>query len=376
MQIVYCKKEDRFKWNNFVKENALDGGILQSWEWGEFQESLGRKIWRLVLVDDDKIISSILVVKYPLPFMGSYLYVPRGPIKNAKCKMQNAKLLKLLLEEIEKIGRKERAIFLRMDPAVFETKEDIEALRELGFVKSSKETQPKCTLILDISLSEDELFSQMKPKTRYNIRLAQKKGIEVRGQTSGIFPSFPRSDLWEMFWQLLQETAKRDGFRTHPKRYYQKMMRVLGKRREIRNKREETRNKRQEKAFVKLFLAEYKKEILAANLIGFFGERVYYLHGASSDKYRNLMAPYLLHWETIKEAKRLGYKYYDLWGIMQLPTSNFQLPTSNAWQGITRFKKGFAPMVPAIEYIGTWEFPLKPWWYRIYQLARRIKYGA
>ena len=335
--------------DNFVG-SMVKSQFLQSWEWGEFQQSLGRKIWRLGVLDSQSLVASALVIKHNLPLGRNYLYCPRGPIfetKNQGLKTKN--YLDELLEKIIEIAKQENSLFVRIEPPVEKSNElNLKSLVATQFV------QPKDTLTLDLSKSEEQLLSEMHPKTRYNIRLAEKKGVTVR---IGVKEDF------EKFWQLNQETASRDSFKTHPRNYYQKMLEVLSP------------------DFLKLFLAEYEGKVLVVNLVIFFGDTVTYLHGASSNEYRNLMAPHLVQWRQILEGKKLGFKCYDMWGVLPLKTQ--QATTENtegaehtehhSWQGLTRFKRGFGGQ--EINYIGTYDLILNSFWYNMYKIGRRFLRG-
>lgn len=331
MQIIYIKENQKEQWNQFVTQN-LYGSFLQSWEWGESQGSLAKKIWRIAIENDDEFIASGLFVKYKLPFGFNYLYSPHGPIISETSGVDSRDIFRLLADEVKKIAKKEKSIFWRMDSVMPDTAEEREEFKKLGLVKSPKEIQTKETLILDITNSEDEILGQMKQKTRYNIGLAQRKGVEVFFE-EGLTENF------EKFWRLARRTSERDKFRTHPKEYYKKMLQSCG--------------------LSRLFLAKYKSKIIAANIVIFFGLRATYLHGASSDGYRNVMAPYLLQWGAIREAKKLGMTEYDFWGI------------GKKWPGFTRFKKGFGGK--EVEYIGAYDIIYKPFWRKLYNLYHKIK---
>ncbi len=323
MQIQEDEK-NRCEWNSFLTQN--NGSFLQSWEWGEFQKSLGRRIWRFK--NDDFLA---LIIKYDLPFGRSYLYCPHSPvIEKSKIKNQKSKLLEESFKGIKELAKKERVIFLRVDPEWGIGDEDI--LKEFGFRKSFKEIQPKKTLILDLGQPEERLLAEMHQKTRYNIRVAERHGVksQIANRKSQNF-----DQNFEIFWKLLGQTAKRDKFRPHSKEYYQKML---------------------ELPFAELFLAEYKNKTIAANIVVFFGKRVTYLHGASDFEHRSLMAPYLLQWQQILEAKKLGCSEYDFWGIDE-----------KKWPGITRFKKGFGGK--EIEYVGAWDFIFDKKLYQVYKSA-------
>lgn len=310
---------DQEQWNQFVVKNG--GCFLQSFEWGQFQQSLGRKIWRINI--EDKIVA--LIIKNPLPWQKNYLYCPQGPI------IKDNQAIGLFLNQIQEIGQTEKAIFFKMEPD-----SPLALSEKFNLKRDQKRIQPKKTIILDILQSSEDLLSQMHQKTRYNIGLAQRRkvAIEIIDQ--------PDKNNIETFWQLLSQTAKRDEFKLHAKEYYQKMLDVLAK-----------------EGLIKLFVAKYKNQIIAANIISFFGPTATYLHGASDYNFRRLMAPYLLQWQAILKAKAMGFKNYDFWGIDE-----------KKWPGITRFKKGFDHR--EITYDGAYDLVFRPAWYRLYAFAKKI----
>lgn len=302
------------QWDQFVIQN--NGSFLQSWSWVQFQRSLGRKIWPIETAG-----LKTLIIKHNLPLAKNYLYCPRGPVGEG---------FEHFLEEIKQIAQEEKSIFFKIEPA------SQLPLTDSGFKVSPKQIQPSKTLILDISKSEEELLSQMHQKTRYNIRLAQRKGVEIQ------LWSGSSSQEISIFLDLLEQTAKRDKFHIHPLEYYQKMLEILGK-----------------EGMLKLFLARHQDKIIAANLVCFFGQTATYLHGAADYDFRQLMAPHLLQWQAIRQAKQLDLKYYDFWGI-----------DKKKWPGVTRFKRGFNGQ--EIDLPGAFDLIFQPVWYRIYDLGRRI----
>ena len=316
------------QWNQFVIQNS--GSFLQSFDWGEFQQSLGRKIWPIELKEELKA----LVIKHNLPFKKSYLYCPRGPVILSETK-NPAEDQNNLLKEVKGIAKEENAIFFKIEPARDKTKDSSWSSLQ-GLSLATKQIQPPETLILDITKPAEKLLEQMHQKTRYNIRLAQRKGVKVKP----LLESDPNEI--NTFLNLLEETAKRDKFRPHPQEYYQKMLEVLGPR-----------------GMMKLFLAKHQSQIIAANLVCFFGQTATYLHGASDYNSRQLMASHLLQWQAILEAKKLGFKYYDFWGIDE-----------KKWPGLTRFKKGFGGQ--EITYPSTFDLVFQPLWYQTYNLVRRV----
>jgi lipid II:glycine glycyltransferase (peptidoglycan interpeptide bridge formation enzyme) len=309
--------DDKIQWNNFLLNQPTQTGIfLQSSEWLDFQENFGHKIYRLGLANERNDIGTICgVIQKTLLFGKKYLYIPRGPISKEK----------IMVAEIKKIAQKDGAIFLKIEPL---------AETPLPSLQLVTPVQPKQTLILDLAKSEEELLAAMHEKTRYNIRLAQKKNLVLKNESL------------EDFWKLMKETAARDRFHAHPKKYYESML-------------EKINGDGKKEMRVELRVAYFENHPVAAAVVGYFGDTATYLHGASSHEYRNLMAPYFLHWEIIKEAKRLGYKFYDFWGI-----------DGKKWPGVTRFKKGFGGF--EINYPGTFDLPINKTWYTIYNLAKKI----
>jgi len=307
------------QWDQFIIKN--NGSFLQSWLWGEFQESLGRQVWR---IEKDNL--KALVIRYNLPLGKNYLYCPRGPIGP----------IETFLEKVKEIGQKEKSIFFKIEPdrdCPLDTVLEARTVpKGLSLFRSSKQIQPQKTLVLDISKPEEELLSQIHSKTRYNIRLAQKKGVTIEESSEKI----------DDFLRLSKETAKRDRFHLHPQGYYQKMLEVLG-----------------QEGMIKLFLAKCKNQIVAANLVCFFGQTATYLHGASDYNSRQLMAPHLLQWHAICQAKQLGLKYYDFRGIDE-----------KKWPGVTRFKKGFAGQ--EITFPGAFDLVFDKLWYFMYKIARKV----
>lgn len=315
------------QWDDFVRRNAADGGYLQSWNWGELQASTGRKIFRLAATGDKKILAAGLIVKHALPFGQSYFYLPRGPILAAG---QTAKeTWKFLLSEIKKLAKTEKAIFVRLDPPLT----DEEILTDAGF-RNVGQVQPKSTLILDLSLSEEKLLAQMKPKTRYNIKVAEKHQVKVKYSRG-------ENGAFEKFWQMMIKTAERDQIKTHSENYYRQMLEVPG---------------------FQLALAESGGQVLAGAILYDFGYWRIYLHGASDYEGREKMAPYALQWQMIKNAKSAGLKAYDFFGVDEAK-----------WPGVSRFKIGFAPNQPLTVYVGAYDLVISKMFYLAYNLMRKVR---
>lgn len=314
--------QSKNEWERFILSFAMSQ-FLHAWQWGEYEQSLGKKLWRLGIFNQNKIVGALVLVKNILPAGQSYLYSPRFPILTEKVSAD------IFINKIKEIGENEKSIFWRVDLFNADIFKDIK-------LKKIKEVQPSKTLLINLSKSEEDILTAMHPKTRYNIRLAEKKGIIIR-QGSG------EKDI-QTFVELTRETAKRDGFKSHGAGHYKKLLSL-------------------DENFIKLYLAEYQGKVLAANIMIYFGDTVTYLHGASSNEHKNLMAPHLLQWNCISEAKKSGYKYYDFWGINE-----------KKWPGVTRFKKSFVNEKTGLEisYPGTFDLSLNKKWYLLYSIAKKV----
>jgi lipid II:glycine glycyltransferase (peptidoglycan interpeptide bridge formation enzyme) len=280
---------------------------------------LGRKVFRFA---DENSLAQI--VELPLPMGKKYWFCPKGPtMNNGQWTMDNSFLI-----ELKNKAKEAGVVFLRIEPS---DKHD-----PAGSCLSVRSINPSGTSIVDLSKTEDELLAAMHSKTRYNIRVAEKHCVVV-GQWT-----MDNGQLFQKVFQLFEETAKRDGFRLHPRGYYEKQIKMPG---------------------IEVYGAECEGKLLAAAIVIFSGSTATYLHGASSNEMRNVMAPYALHWAIMKRAKERGMKHYDLWGISD--------DHKSGWAGITRFKRGwggtdvFSP--------GTFDLPVNKFWYSVYTLVRRMR---
>ena len=329
MKLVLKENLKRAEWDKFVRDRAADGGFLQSWQWGEFQQSLGRKIWRLAVMDSSEVIAAALIVRHSLPLGQNYLYLPRGPVVASDLLHQKKAVEQFLYSSIKNLAVQENSIFVRLDPPLHD---GLQYPDDSGRFSPAGQVQPKCTLILDLTAAEAKLLSQMKPKTRYNIKVAQKHSIAIE---------YGGAKDFDEFWRLMQLTGKRDQITVHSKDYYQKMLNLPD---------------------VRLVLAKLDGRIVATAIAVFFGDWAIYLHGASDYEYRGVMAPYLLQWQMIKDAKAAGCRYYDFWGADE-----------KLWPGVTRFKVGFAPAQPLVGYAGAFDLPINRMKYAAYKLLKKIK---
>lgn len=315
--------------------------FLQTTEWLEFQGSLGRKVWRFDLpaqAGDGSTISAN-IIQHDLPFGMNYLYVPHGPeIDFNAIHGSIDHELQAFVSYVKNLAREQKSIFIKIEPLDGKVSE---VLHQFKFKKSSKEVQPRRSVILDLDASEEELLAAMHHKTRYNIKVAEKHGIIAK----------PSHEI-DKFWGLLKKTAKRDRFASHEEGYYRKLLEFFSKDKSVQ---------------VDLVLAlkderplsDTRDHALAGALVLTMGDTAYYMHGASDHEHRSLMAPYALHWDIIKYLKEHGVKHYDFWGI-----------DAQKWPGVTRFKLGWGGR--QVEYPGAFDMSIRGFWFMMYKILRKI----
>lgn len=320
---------------SFLKNYAPSGGLLQSDEWAQLQECSGHRVHPLSGIGFEGY-----VFVHHLPFFGNSLFLPRGPV------VDMARLAPEALEHrLRECVGSERAAWIRVEP---ETEEILETLRELfgtkNIVLAPRDTNPRESLIISLEGKSGEWLGRMKSKTRYNVRLAEKHGVTVRfahdEQAMGALLS------------LVYSTANRKAIAPHPKSYYRNFFRVFNEKECI------------------IALAEKENVILAASLLIFFNETAYYLHGGSSDNQRECMAPFLLHFRSMEESQHRGCTRYDFGGVRLRSKKDV---SDTDWDGITRFKQGFAPNTKTVLFPGTYDIVISPWRYRWYRALRLLR---
>jgi lipid II:glycine glycyltransferase (peptidoglycan interpeptide bridge formation enzyme) len=268
-------------------------------------------------------------------------YIPHGPVVD----WTNDEQVDLLFNQIDFAMYEHRAGFLSFEPLVWqgEISDWEEKHARLGNVSSEVTVQPPQTILVDLRPSTDDILAAMKQKTRYNIRLAAKKGVTVREGSEADLP---------IFKALMRLTGQRDGFGVHAPEYYQAAYELFAPDR------------------VALFVAEFEERPLAAIMVFRWGETAAYLYGASSNEHRELMPSYAVQWAAMQWAKKRGCMVYDLWGIPDAPEAeleaNFTERSDGLW-GVYRFKRGFGGEVRRT--VGAWERPYNPrvqklyhWW--------------
>jgi lipid II:glycine glycyltransferase (peptidoglycan interpeptide bridge formation enzyme) len=335
MQLVELKEFNREEYNNFVAANE-GGSFLQAWEWGEWQSALGRQVERLKFkVESGETVAVMQFVKMPLPMGKYYVYCPYGPVLSEKFKVQSEKLL----QEMQK--KFLDAVFIRIEP-----KEPSFIFHSSSFIKSPN-IQPGKTLVIDLNKSDEQLLSEMHHKTRYNIRLAEKHGVEITDEFHLINGKGIQA---REAVDLIARTSGRQGYKSQGVGYFEKLVNFFA----LHNPSSDLK--------IHIYKALYNKELLASAIIIDFAKTRTYLFGGSSDSNKNIMAPYLLHWRAMLDAKAAGLSAYDFWGI---ETAKGDTP------GFVRFKLGFTSLVESIkEYAGAYDIIAKPFLYKVYTFGR------
>src|SRR5581483_8992447 len=294
---------DRAAWNDFVA-GAGNGHVLQTWEWGEFKSAYGWRPVRLLFsVGAETVAAASMLVRKVGPV--SMCYVPKGPVLDYGRAGLAAHVLSAVVDRARRLG----AIYVKIDPDI--SAEDEAALAVLGkqgFVRSNEQIQRPNTMMLDISGSEDDVLNRMKPKWRYNIRLAEKRGVEV-------VPAGP--DDFADFYQVYRATGERDFFIIRPYDYCRLEWQLF-----------------LEAGMASFWLARYEGQTLAGIMPFALGKRAWYMFGASGNEHRNVMPNHLLQWRVIQWARAQGCTEYDMWGAPDTLAEDQPL-----W-GVYLFKQG------------------------------------
>jgi peptidoglycan pentaglycine glycine transferase (the first glycine) len=333
--------------------------LLQTWEWSQVKDKYGWKalpfVWRSAA--SEKPSAAAMVLKRTISPGGfaaklSVLYIPKGP----NLDWEDAVLRQRVLEDLQFFAKGQGAIFVKIDPdvklgvgipgeeAAIEDKVGqviVSKLEQHGWLFSQDQIQFRNTVLIDLTPPEDEMLARMKQKTRYNIRLAEKKGVRVRAAAIDDLPKL---------YRMYAGTAVRDGFLIRGEDYYQTVWRTF-----------QTGLIKQPSAtvpFSEPLIAEVEGQPVAAISLFYFARHAYYIYGMSVDTHREKMPNHLLQWEAMRRAKALGCTGYNLWGAPNEFNENDSL-----W-GVFRFKEGLGGYVSRT--IGAWDFPSSPMIYKLY----------
>jgi lipid II:glycine glycyltransferase (peptidoglycan interpeptide bridge formation enzyme) len=317
------------EWNAFLIRHP-DAHLLQSGEWGELKTSFG---WEAVRVVEDGIGAQILFRHLPLGL--SFGYIPKGPVFGKQAARGNQRFW----AEVDTLCQKKHAMFLKVEQDGWENDDSSSILHSSAFLPSPQRIQPASTLVVDLHGSEEDIFNRMKPKTRYNIRLAGRKEVVVRS-----------SDDIENFYRVMGVTSQREAFHVHSLKYYRRAYELF-----------------HPAGMCELFMADFPGQILAAVMVFAFGKSAYYFYGASADVERNRKPTYPLQWEAIRWAHRKGCAEYDMWGIpdeaANVEDDEAEAREDGLW-GVYRFKRGFGGSIKRAQR--TLDRVYNPLLYRLY----------
>ena len=301
------------EWNHFL-EGHPHAHVLQMGEWGELKKGFG---WEPVRIVSGNVGVQILFRKLPLGFTIAYAPKPVFSEQSSVISDQSSVISEQWWKEVDSVCKKRRAVFLKIEPDLWEDAPPF-ALRNTQYaIRSSPHNiQPPRTIVVDIKGTEDDILARMKQKTRYNVRLAEKKGVTVRAW-----------DDLSAFHAMMLTTGGRDGFGVHSLEYYRRAYELF-----------------HPTGMVEILVAEFEGKPLASLMVFARGRRAYYMYGASTDEERNRMPTYLLQWEAMKWARSKGAEEYDLWGVPdedeKMLEENFESRHDGLW-GVYRFKRGF-----------------------------------
>ncbi len=299
---------------------------MQSWEWGEFRKSLGIPVLRYGLYHGNKLSRVFQLTFHKIPFTNQYVgYLPKGPVPD-----------KELAKALKKIGKEQNCAFIKIEPDV---QSSVVSRQSSDFHKSPKPLFTKYNFIIDLTKSEEELLKNMHPKTRYNIKVAQKHGVKVEQSSD--------DKAFEIYLKLYFETTQRQGYHGHNENYHRKVWQTL-----------------RDANIARLLIAFYKHEPLTAWMLLNFKDTLYYPYGGSSKLHPEVMANNLVAWEAIKLGKKLalpagrqGFKKFDMWG------ADFK-------RGFHKFKQGYGGQL--VEYIGTFDLILNWPVYLMFTLVDKL----
>lgn len=305
--------------------------ILQTKQWADFKRTC-----------DFEIIQSdnLYIHKKNLPFSNNFLYVPEATSSEINGNQ---------IEHLKRLTKDHKSIFLRLEIVDRYGDNANKILASMGFVRAFEQVQPKWRQIVDLTQTRGTILSQMKQKGRYNVKLAERKGVEIKKITLGGQDS--KQDQFLMtFFDIYNQTVKREGITGRSKEYFEKMSKAFAG-----------------SDYLTIYVAYYENKPLSAALISICDGLASYLYGGSSDQNREVMAPYLLHWQAMIDAKEKGAKAYDLIG--RAKPGDEQSP----WSGITKFKEQFGG--EAMEILGSYDLVNKKFLYQIFKILEKRRRG-
>lgn len=314
------------------------GHPLQSFAWGDFRKKTGVYVERFGVFDGEKMASAFQITFHPVPHTGFYIgYFPKGGMPDES-----------MLNALRDIGRRHNAIFIKLEPNISAPVSNLSAhsqiakfLLEHGCVLGRPQFT-KYTFVLSLKPTEEELLANMRPKTRYNLHLAEKKGVHVIEDTT--------VEGMQEYLKILKETTSRQGFYAHGEQYFKDMWETLSP-----------------TGMMHIFRAVYENQTLTAWIVFVFDGKLYYPYGASSREHKEVMASNLMMWEVIKFGKAQGCESFDMWGSLG-PDAD----PKDSWFGFHKFKEGYGGVLT--QFVGTYDYVLNPPIYSLYRMVENWRW--
>ncbi|MBM4458579.1 MAG: peptidoglycan bridge formation glycyltransferase FemA/FemB family protein [Chloroflexi bacterium] len=350
-----------FAWDHFVATHPR-GHLLQTSGWARLKAAFGWRAARATLWDDRRagharpadaaLLAGASLLFRRLPWGQTFAYAPKGPLVN----WEDAGQVRGLLAEATAVCRRHWAAVLVIEPELLAADEQQARLASYGLRPSPRRIQPLSTIHVDLTADEATLLARMKQKWRYNIRLAERKGVTVREGTPADLPAIQ---------QLMEVTGRRDQFGVHNLAYHTEATAIF-----------------QPAGLMTWLIAEHAETMLAAIAVFALGPTAWYMWGASSDDGRHLMPNHALQWAAMRWARLRGCTTYDLWGIPDEAATDAAAEsdgldhadrTAGLW-GVYRFKQGFGGR--ATRYTGAWELLISRPGYWLYRLGLRVRQGG
>jgi len=331
-RILYPEEKNQY--------NQVVSHPLHTWEWGDFQIGEGHKVYRLGIFDNNQMVGGYSVSFHKIPHteysVGTLL---RGPKVDSD-----------MIDNLKRIARDEKAIFIKLEPNVWQKTFDANnnpSSFDVDMDFEGLQVSPKVAFypfsyIVDLTKTEDELLALMHSKTRYNIKIANRHGVT--------FTNDSEDSSFEIYLKLLFDTTIRQGFYLHSQSYHRNLWKIL-----------------KPTGIVSIFIARYQDQPLSAFMIYHHQDKLYYPYGASLDEHRQVMAPTLLMWEVIKYGRSLGLKSFDMWGSLGPDAKE-----SEQGYGFHRFKQGYGGQL--VQFVGTYDLVIEPQLYKIYNLVDKYRW--
>jgi len=329
MEIKYFRAEEKDIWNNFIG-NSIYGDILHYWQWGETKKIEGWAPQRIAVMSEGKIVLAAQILSKKASFLGNYIYIAHGPVFNDKNLLKNA--LPLLKNELIAYAKLNDAFVIEIEPKVcYVSEEDlttpiisknlqpfvdpaiIKIFESKGFIQTNRNTQPKFKLFYDLEKSKEDLLGLMKKNTRYNVRLAERKSVQITEYKL----TDPRIDgIIDQFYSMLLETQERaKGYPIRPQAFFKELVKQFI-----------------DTDAISFFEAKYQDQVVSMNISQRTKSWASSFYASSNRKFTEVKAPYLMRWKAVLAAKLFGSKVYDFWGI---------IPNSQQHQGYSENKLSF-----------------------------------